>query len=288
MRRPVDDLGKTIREVSSFAARGTSVRCDVEVIEPLGIVEVDVGQVAQVIQNLVLNACQASRSGATVTVRAWREMRGEDGPRVLVEVIDSGTGIAPEHLQRIFEPFFTARVGGTGLGLTVSHSIIQRHGGSLGVKSEVGRGTTFTVELPGSDRVLPTEGTAERRMARFSGRALVMDDDDAVRRVAELLLVQLGFEVEAVADGAAALTAARRANGENRPFRIAVLDLTIVGGLGAAEIAGDLRSACPGIRIVISTGYARDGDGGEWDARLQKPFGVQDLSIAVESALETS
>jgi CheY-like chemotaxis protein len=283
-RRLVDNLGSLIRDVASFASRGTSVRCAVDIAEPLGVVEVDVGQIGQVIQNLVLNACQASSGGATVHVRARREP-GAAGGRVVIEVADSGSGIAPEHLSRIFEPFFSARAGGTGLGLAVSRSIIQRHGGRLGVSSELGKGTVFTVELPGSDRTMPAERPAAAAVTRFSGRALVMDDDDAVRRTAKVLLASIGFEVDDVAHGGAALERAARAAAEQRPFRVAVLDLTIVGGLGAPEIAQDLRRVSPGIALVLSSGYARSGPSHAWDALLHKPYTLEELSAAIDRAL---
>jgi signal transduction histidine kinase/CheY-like chemotaxis protein len=283
-RQATRELGALIREVSSFAASGTSVRCDIDVAEPLGVVDVDVGQIGQVLQNLVLNACQASPRGATVTVRARRvDLAG--GARVVIEVVDTGDGIAPEHLPHIFEPFFTRRPGGTGLGLAVSHSIVQRHGGRLTVKSEVGHGTTFTVELLGSEGG-PLEAPRPIASAkRFSGRALVLDDEDAVRLVAELLLKELGFEVETARHGAEALEIARRATAEGHPFRVALLDLTIVGGLGGAEIADDLRLASPGIRLIVSSGYAREGTGDGWDARLHKPYLINDLTTALERAL---
>jgi signal transduction histidine kinase/CheY-like chemotaxis protein len=285
-RRAVSDLGSTLREVASFAARGTSVRCEVEVQEPLGVVEVDVQQIAQVVQNLVLNACQASRSGATVHVRARREPASSSGAgRVLIEVSDTGAGIAPEHVSRIFEPFFTARVGGTGLGLAVSHSIIQRHGGSIRVESELGRGSTFTVELPASTLVSPSEQSAPSPSRRFEGRVLVMDDEEAVRRIARLLLTRLGFEVETAEHGAGALELAARATAERRPFRLALLDLTVVGGLGAADIVDELRRASPGIRLVLSTGYVHAGDSERWDATLQKPYTSSALSEAISHAL---
>src|SRR5581483_6183619 len=117
------------------------------------------------VQNLVLNACQASRSGSTVTVRVTRVAVDAPGEaRIRVEVIDQGAGIAPEHLGRVFEPFYTAREGGTGLGLSVSHSIVARHGGAITVDSTVGRGTTVTFDLPAG--TLTAAAAPARREAR--------------------------------------------------------------------------------------------------------------------------
>ena len=285
-RQTIHDLGRVIREVVSFVTRGTSVRCDVQITEPLGGIEGDEGQIGQVIQNLVLNACQASRAGATVLVRARREVpSGENGPRVVIEIVDEGTGIHPEHLTRIFEPFFTARSGGTGLGLAVCHSIVTRHGGWIQVTSEIGKGTQFTVEFPGCDCPPQVDGKASSTVSRFEGRALVMDDEQAVRHVAKLLLERLGFEVETAEHGESAIEVAKRAAADRRAFRVALLDLTVVGGLGAAEIAQDLRRVSPDMRLVLSTGYAHAGAGRDWDATLHKPYTLRDLSLALERAL---
>jgi signal transduction histidine kinase len=286
-RKATTELGETIREVATFACRGTSVLCEIDVAEPLGVAELDLGQIGQVIQNLVLNACQASPSGATVTVRARREARDAEGEWIVMEVVDAGRGIAPENLARVFEPFFTNRPGGTGLGLAVSHSIVRRHGGRLSVKSEIGRGTHVVVELPGTnaqlDVVPPISETPHH--GRFSGRALVMDDDRIVRDIAVLLLEQLGFEVSAARHGAEALALAGRAAAEARPFRVGLLDLTIVGGLGGGEIADDLRRVNPGIRLIVSTGYAPEGAEDRFDGRLNKPYELEQLARALEGVL---
>lgn len=284
-RRLIDDLGTLIREVAMFTVRGTSVGCDVQIAEPLGVVDVDIGQIAQVIQNLVLNACQASHGGKTVHVRARRAL-GPAGACVLIEVADTGSGIAPEHLPQIFDPFFSARPGGTGLGLTVSYSIIRRHGGQLRVSSELGRGTTFDIELPASECAIRAQKPAPVPIKTFSGRALLMDDDAAVRRTASVLLHSLGFEVDSVEHGAEALDHAARAAAAGKPFGVAVLDLTIVGGLGASDIAEDLRHASPDVGLVLSSGYGSAEPSQGWDALLQKPYTLQELSSAIDQALQ--
>jgi signal transduction histidine kinase/CheY-like chemotaxis protein len=278
------ELGSLVREVSTFTARGSSVRVTFDIEEPLGVVEVDLGQIGQVVQNLVLNACQASPSGATLTVRG-RRVRNGDGEWILIEIADAGRGIAPEDLPRIFEPFFSGRAGGTGLGLDVSHSIVYRHGGRISARSAPGQGSTFTVELPASRRELASAARDEAARSQFSGRALVLDDDEAVRRIAERHLTRLGFEVQAARDGQEALALARHAAAELHPFQVAVLDLTIVGGLGGAEIADDLRRDCPGIRLVASSGYAPEDASQRWDATLPKPYRSAELVEALERAL---
>ena len=284
-RRLVTSLDRVIRESASFAARGTSVRCDVEIAGVLGPVEVDVGQIGQVVQNLVINACQASPSGGTVLVRAERYQAADGLPWVRISVTDRGHGIADEHLPRIFEPFYTAREGGTGLGLSVSHSIVQRHGGRLTVSSIVGHGSTFTIDLPASTAPVDKVEPHPHGPVRFEGRALVMDDEPAVRRIAGLMLRHLGFEVEQAEDGTRALDLAAQAVAQERPFRLALLNLTVVGGLGAADIAADLRRISPGTRLVLSTGYAHSRAGEGWDGTLGKPYDLETLRETIARAV---
>lgn len=133
-----------------------------------------------------------------------------------------------------------------------------------------------------------TFGEAVGATRRFSGRALVLEDEDTVRRLTERLLAQLGFEVQTAPHGAEALELARRAATEGRPFRVALLDLTIAGGLGAMDIADDLRRVSPGVRLILSSGYGPEGGGKDWDARLQKPYTFDELSAAVDQALDES
>jgi signal transduction histidine kinase/CheY-like chemotaxis protein len=288
-RRPIADFGQVVREAAIFAARGTSVRCDVDIAEPLGVVEADSGQVGQVVQNLVLNACQASPHGGTVNVRVRRAggpLAGES--KVRIDVVDQGTGIAPEHLPRIFEPYYTLREGGSGLGLSVSHSIVTRHGGTLTAESTLGHGSTFVVELPASDVTAASSRPPPRAIDGVQGPVLLMDDEPAVRRVGRAMLESLGVEVAEAEHGTAALDLAARAQAGGRPFRVAILDLTVTGGAGAFEIADTLRQTSPGIRLVLSTGFARRPATGKepgWDATLDKPYRLDDLRNALAQAL---
>ena len=294
VRARVFDLASQLREAALFAVRGTSVLCEVDVVEDPGPAEVDAGQLAQVIQNLVLNAAQSSPSGSRVRVRIGARVLASPEPPLpagrcaRIEVIDEGCGIAAEHIGRIFEPFFTLRPGGTGLGLAVSHSIVHRHGGTLGVRSELGRGTTFTIDLPlGAPPSTAPPPEAAGARATFGGLALVMDDEPAVRSVARRMLERLGFRVLTASDGDEALTIAARTD---EPLRLAILDRTVVGGRGGQEIAAELRRLAPGVRLVTCSGYSRDeamsapAQSG-WDAALEKPFTADRLASAVSEAL---
>ncbi len=296
VKQATSKLADLVREAATFVLRGTSVRFDFDAAADLGTVEIDAGQIAQVVQNLVLNAAQASPSGADVHVRITRrrvaiaEPPLSAGSWVRLEVEDHGHGIPPEQLGRIFEPFVTMRPHGTGLGLAVTQSIVHRHGGALTVRSEVGRGTTFTVDLPAGTATASLAPPAADRLTPLGGRVLLMDDDESVRRVATLLLGKLGFEVTSVRDGTAALDAAARAAAEERPFRVAVLDLTVIGGRGGAEIAPELRRLHPGMRLVVSSGYSRDPSALDrhalgWNGLLNKPYSLRALEKVLTAAL---
>ena len=290
--------GPLIREAATFILSGSSSRADVRVDEDLWPAEVDSGQLTQVIHNLTLNAAQAMPSGGTVEVVAANVRVGsanpaglDPGPCVQVRVTDHGVGIPRDQLSRIFEPFYTNKPGGTGLGLSISYSIVTRHGGWLGVESEPGRGTTFTVLLPArpDGRVSTQES---RRVGRpgLGARVLLMDDDDLVRATLEAQLEALGYETVSTADGAAAIEAYRSARCGGQPFAVAILDLTVPGAMGGSETLARLRELDPGVAAVLATGYSGDPLAAEFErsgfaAVVAKPFTMGELSLALEKAL---
>ena len=285
-------LADVVRDAAQFALRGASVRCEVSVEGETGSVEVDPGQVAQVVQNLVLNAAQASAPGATVIVRLDRRDLAEPEPPLAagswlrLRVIDRGHGIPAEALPRIFEPFFSARKGGTGLGLAVCHSIVRRHGGQITVESRPEQGTTVTVHLPAGSAEPSVAEPAKAEAVPRGGRALVMDDDPTVRAAIRRMLEGLGFQVAEAESGAQALAAAAAAQAADRPFDVALLDVTVVGGLGGGEVLGDVRRASPRTRLVLSTGYsaanALESLGAvEADGVLEKPYTSRQLAAAL-------
>jgi signal transduction histidine kinase len=221
----VEALEPILRDAAIFALRGASCAVETDIAPGLPPVEVDAGQIAQVVQNLVLNAVQAMPSGGVVRLRA-RCIPEAAGPgRVEIEVEDAGVGIPQQNLGRVFDPFFTTRTGGTGLGLAVCHSIVQKHRGTVRVRSEVGKGTTFTVTLPATDKpLLPLPSADPVRTG--TGRVLAMDDDAALRENIGLMLVRLGYQPVLVADGEEALEMVRF----DPDYVAIILDLTVPGG----------------------------------------------------------
>lgn len=259
------DLREVLSDNLSFCLRGSSVESTLDTDENLQFVSGDRGQVSQVVQNLLINAVQAMPDGGRISVTA-RNMTtdGMDstpltpGDYVEVTVADSGPGIAEEDLPRVFEPYYTTKSTGTGLGLTSAYSIIRRHGGHIDVDSGAGEGATFTVYLPAT-REAPDQNSDEP-IPEFdcTGRILVMDDEPTIRVLLTRQLERLGFDVDAVGKGNEALQRLDHRLSQGDRYVGAILDLTIRGGMGGKELAGRIRERVPGMPIVVASGYSND------------------------------
>lgn len=290
-------IGEVVSESATFALRGSNVRCEYALAEDLWPLEIDTGQISQVVQNLVINGQQAMAGGGSVRVaiRNVTLARGarlpiEPGPYIEIKVADSGVGISRSHLQRIFDPYFTTKQAGSGLGLATVHSIVANHQGHIGVESEIGVGTTFTVLLPARPGAPgPEEGT-EAAPPGGQGRILLMDDDEQLLKTARRMLERLGYEVSSAADGEAAVSAYRAAMEEGRPFAATILDLTIPGGKGGEETVRDLLEMDPETRAIASSGYSSApimAEYSEWGFKgaVAKPYDMGELARALSSAL---
>ncbi|HTN53021.1 MAG TPA: ATP-binding protein [Anaeromyxobacter sp.] len=285
-----------LRATASLALRGSRVACEYDLPEELWPVHVDEGQIGQVIQNLVLNAVQAMDGAGTLRISARnvaddapRAPGEEPRPRVRIEVADTGPGIAPDVAQRIFDPYFTTKATGTGLGLTTVHSIVTRHGGQIRLDSAPGRGATFVVALP-AVRDAAEPSAAGGAIVRGRGRVVVMDDDDLVRSALGRMLRRLGYEALPARDGAELLAVCADARAEGRPVDAAIMDLTIPGGMGGKEAIGPLREREPGVRAIVSSGYSKDPVMAEYRAHgfagvVAKPFRIEELSETLARVL---
>jgi PAS domain S-box-containing protein len=289
----VTALGQTLRESADFALQGSTTRCEFSLPDDLWPVEADAGQLSQVIHNIVLNAQQAMPQGGTVRLEAANETLGPEtrvplspGQYVGIRVTDHGVGIAPEHLAKVFDPFFTTRPKGSGLGLATAYMIVKRHGGQLTVESEPGRGSTFSFYLPrahGTPAVAPTE-----RFTRGTGRILLMDDDAPIRDFACEALQRCGYEVECAQDGVEAIERFHKARAASRPFNAVILDLTVRAGMGGAQAVTRIREADPAVPIIVSSGYSNDPVLSNFKAHgfsgmLPKPYTVETLSQVLAS-----
>ncbi len=289
------DLRDLVREAAELATAGTNVIPSLELADDLWFAEVDAGQVEQVISNLLINARQAMPDGGHVRVAARNaaltDGRADAGRQVEISVRDEGCGIPPADLDRIFEPYFTTKKEGSGLGLAISHSVVARHGGTLRVTSEPGRGSEFTLLLPASREQPRSRREDATRTADGGLRLLVMDDDEPIRDLLVRLLTRQGHAVTAVADGEAALRAWAEAAGGDRPFRAAIMDLTVPGGMGGREAMARLRELDPGACAIVTSGYSHDPVMADhrrygFAAKLPKPFAGDDVARALRAALD--
>jgi PAS domain S-box-containing protein len=283
-------LEELIRESAVFSLRGSGVECLFEIDDcDLWVANIDVTQINQVIQNLVLNAAQAMDNDGRISIglkNHWVKVGDpvplEPGPFVLCTITDEGQGIASEHLERIFDPYFTTKAEGTGLGLTSAYAIMARHEGWMTVDSIAGKGTSFKLYLPASRKGTAPHRSGEKVASGGKGRLLVMDDDEALVRAASRALSSLGFEVEGVYEGEEALELYRRRRDEGGGFDLVILDLTVPGGLGGKDTARALKELDPQIRLLASTGKVTLPSSDELDEWgfvdcVAKPYTVAEL-----------
>ena len=293
-------LAPLLQEAVQFALRGANCAGDFSLEENLWPAEVDPAQLSQVVNNLVLNAVQAMPQGGTVTVRAGnitldlrQELPLKPGRYVQIAISDHGRGIPEKDLSRIFDPYFTTKVKGSGMGLTTAYSIIRKHNGYLGVASQVGVGTTFTIYLPAAAAApedVPETAPPPGRIIPGAHRILVLDDEPTIRRLAQRLLENAGFQVEVAADGVEAVRLYQEAQDRGMPFTAAILDITIPGGMGGRETLQHLKQINPAVKAIVSSGYSTDaimaapGDFG-FVGVVGKPYRPADLLAELHRVL---
>jgi len=242
---------------------GWPISITVEIAEYLRFGLVAPGQITQVLYNILLNARQAMPGGGIIDVRAENAVR-QDGPeaedRIRITIRDYGCGIPDEVRPRIFDPYFTTKPGGSGLGLATAYAIVAKHGGNVMVDSRPGEGSVFVVDLPASHDVpaaqAPLEPEMEAETQAGAGRVLVMDDEEALRNLLKTVLGGMGYEVETAQDGAEAIALYEEAKEAGRGFDAVLLDLTVSGGMGGIEAAAKLKELDPGAKLIVSSGYS--------------------------------
>ncbi len=290
-------LRDVVHEAARFALSGSAVGAEYTFPPAPWPVEADAGQIGQVVQNLVINAVQAMPGGGKVRVSIENVVLREGGGVPLppgryakVSISDEGAGIPAEHLPRIFDPYFSTKREGSGLGLATVYSIVRNHGGHVAVASTPGSGTRFDVYLPAAAGPAAEPAPAPARPAGGGGRVLLMDDDAAVRSVGRAMLARLGYEVVTVADGNEAIAAFGDARRAGRPMDVVVMDLTVPGGMGGAEALRALRAMDPAVRAVVTSGYSNDPVMSRYREHgfsgiVTKPYTVDELAAAVAEAI---
>jgi len=293
------DLSNIIVESAEFVLRGSNMKCEFSIVENLVPVEADLGQINQVIHNLVINAYQSIPDGGLCRIEA-KNLLIQDadliplpaGQYVKISVHDDGVGVSPGHVNKIFDPFFTTKATGSGLGLSTAYSIIKKHKGLLTVDSEVGRGTTFHIFLPASDRIMPPDAEDEALPELFKGegRILLMDDEEFVRQIATELLQHLGYTVVTAKEGKEALELYKKGLESGKPFTAVIMDLTIPGGMGGKKAIHELKKIDPNAKTIVSSGYANDMILAKFkeygfDGMVPKPYKVEELSQTLHQVI---
>ncbi|WP_298272790.1 PAS domain S-box protein [Geobacter sp.] len=292
--KKVTSLAELIRESATFALRGSNVRCMFFISDDLWPVEADPGQFSQVVNNLVLNADQAMPDGGVVAIRAENvDKTAGEGRMVRISFEDTGIGIPGKYLSRIFDPYFSTKQQGSGLGLATVYSIVLKHGGTIRVDSQPGKGTLFVVEFPAADTALSPQEHPPAGRPHGSERILVMDDDEFILDMVDVALRLFGYRVVTCREGGEALRLYRGEMAKGTPFDAVIMDLTIPGGMGGKEAVAQLRELDPAARVIVSSGYSNDpimahyADYG-FDGSVSKPYNVEQLGSVLREVLGTA
>ena len=289
--KKIIDMRAMLKEAVGFALLGSNVNCAFSLADDLWPLEADEGQIAQVIHNLVLNAVQAMPQGGTVTVCAENVIAKENGDRyVKFSVEDTGAGIAEENLLKIFDPYFTTKLHGSGLGLATCFSIIKKHGGKIRASSRIGKGSTFTVSLRASVQGRSAESDARKTLPQGRGPVLVMDDEKMIREVTQALLEELGYTAECAENGSETVELYLKRKEQGVPFAAVILDLTVPGEVGGRETIKTLLEIDPDVKAIACSGYTNGPAMANYreygfSGVLCKPFRLEELSAAMHDLL---
>ncbi len=290
-------LGNLLKEAATFLLRGSNVKPQFDFSDSLWLAEADEGQLSQVINNLVINAKQAMPAGGILHIRAYNyyhdghaDLPLEKGRYVCFSVQDAGVGIEEKFLARIFDPYFTTKKTGSGLGLAVTYSIIKKHKGHIAVRSKLGEGTTFTVYLPALEKAAVVNDKQEKSVETLQGRVLLMDDEELILEVGSEMLASLGLSVTTAKDGEEAIRLYRQGLEKKTRFDVVVLDLTVPGGKGGQETLKELKQIDPRVKAIVSSGYSTDPIMAEFDkygfaACVSKPYRIEEMADALRKIL---
>jgi len=292
-------IGALVTETVNFALTGSGVRCRYFIAETLWTAEVDEGQMSQVMSNLVINACQAMPQGGLLEIAAEnvivdhrQSLPLPEGRYVKISVQDHGAGISPEDLPKVFDPFFSTKPGGSGLGLATAFSIVKRHNGYIIIESEPEVGTRVDMYLPALGACVQTRHEDKNDLMAGQGRILVMDDEELIRDLFAELLTHLGYRVDLAEDGAETLDAYVRARDAGEAYDAVIMDLTIPGGMGGKEAVKELLKIDAGARAIVASGYSNDpvlADFRKYGfcARITKPCRLEELTAVLSRVIAT-
>lgn len=301
--KKLSDLREIVRDSAEFVLHGSGValsfdcQCDPDEILMSAI---DDGQISQVVQNLVINARQAmsNRGDIKITFSSASILSDDDNSKLKagryhkIAVQDSGPGVPAEDIDKIFDPYFTTKSEGSGLGLALSFSIIKKHDGYLYVEAEEGIGSCFTIYLPASDACYEDLCKDVGSLSNVSskGRILIMDDQEMLHEVAEAMLEELGFQVVHADDGVEAVEKYRQAIMGTEQIDLVIMDLTIPGGMGGKDAVQEILSFDADAKVIVCSGYSNDSVMSQYDeygfkGALSKPYNLDELEKTISKAL---
>ncbi|MBT4137588.1 MAG: PAS domain S-box protein [Candidatus Latescibacteria bacterium] len=295
--KEVASIQALIRETTDLLLHGSNTKPEYHLAEDLQAVHIDLGQIGQVVQNLVLNADQAMPEGGTLSIFAENIELSDQNPLpiaggeyVKVTVGDQGVGMSDKIMAKIFDPYYTTKPTGHGLGLSITHSIIHRHDGYITVHSEKNVGTTFEFYLPALQEQATKTTEKDQELARGTGRILLMDDEVMIHATVGKMLKMLGYEVQSAHNGEEAVQKYQAALDEAEAYDLVILDLTIPGGMGGQEAVGKLLEIDPRACIIVSSGYANDPVMTRFTeygfvGTVKKPVDLQELAETVKRVL---
>jgi len=294
-------LSKLVEEVSRFDLTGSNVKLVFKYSDDLWVVNVDKGQMEQVFSNLTINANQAMPDGGVLyitlekTVILANEIIGLiSGKYIKISVRDSGHGIDPENIDRIFDPFFSTKQKGHGLGLATVYSIINKHKGCIKIDSKLGKGTTFTIYLPASEsqqlKEKKHDEIVKQTKIQCTNKILVMDDEEMICKFVKNILKVYGYSVSSALDGKEAIEMYKKSLVEGKPFNLIIMDLTIPGGMGGKETVKRLLEINQEVKCIVSSGYANDPvleNYKEYGFKgiLNKPYTIKELNDVLNQVL---
>lgn len=290
-------IEQIVSDSAAFVLRGSNVKCEFTMNDAIWAVEVDEGQINQAINNLIINADQAMQNGGIVKVRIdnqvvapQNEMSLKQGRYVRITIEDHGAGIPTEYIHKVFDPYFTTKAQGSGLGLATVYSIVRNHDGFVGVDSNEGVGTSFFIYLPSSENGVPPTVECKLVAPSGSGKILVMDDEALIREVASDILDHLGYSAVVCRDGKEAVELYKEAMTTGDPFAAVVMDLTVPGGMGGQETMKRLKEIDDRVVGIVSSGYCNDAilsnyrDYG-FSGIVNKPYSLEALAGVLHDLL---
>jgi two-component system, cell cycle sensor histidine kinase and response regulator CckA len=291
-----------VEETAGFCLSGTNIKYNLDLAPDCRAVEVDRSQIDQVLNNLIINAVQAMPDGGAVHISSrnvtlsaplpaadLRLGTPVPGEYVKVSVRDEGGGIPRENFEKVFDPYFTTKKKGNGLGLSIVFSIINRHRGAITLDSRVGEGTTISIYLPASDKPgLRTEDQKSIEATPAGGRVLVLDDDMLVRITMEKMLTQAGYRVVGTSHGEETVAKYADSIKSGNPFDLVIMDLTIPGGMGGREAVARVLGLNPAAVVIVASGYSNDPVMSNYrkygfSGAINKPFQYGELLRVLES-----